>query len=194
MSFKSHAKKHAGKQQSNLDFKMMSFFFSLRDKFRKPINKVKKIGIQTGNTIIDYGCGPGSYTIPAAELTGPGGKVYAVDIHPLAIKKVKKKIKKYNVSNIETIKTDCKMDIKDNSIDIIMCFDVFHAFGAKEGSILKEFCRVLDKNGFLLINDHHYQEDELLSKVLNHEIFDLMRKEEDLYFWNLKRIRKETEN
>ena len=73
------------------------------------------------------------------------------------------------------IKTDCKMDIQDNSIDIIVCFDVFHAFGAKEVCILKEFCRVLNKNGFLLINDHHYQEDELLSKVLNHEMFDLMR-------------------
>ena len=184
MSIKSHGNKYAGKQQSNLDFKVMSFFFSLRDKFKKPINKVEKIGIQTGNTIIDYGCGLGSYTIPAAELTGPEGKVYAVDIHPLAIKNVQKKIKKYDLQNIDTIKTDCKMDIKDNSIDIIMCIDVFHAFGAKEAIILKEFYRILNQNGFLLVNDHHYQEDELLSKVLNHKIFALMKKEDDLYFFN----------
>ncbi len=75
------------------------------------------------------------------------------------------------------------MDINDNSIDIIICFDVFHAFGAKEESILKEFSRVLNKNGFLLINDHHYKEDELVSKVLSHKIFALKRKKEDFYFF-----------
>jgi len=184
MSMKSHGKKYTGKQQSNLDFKFMSYFFSLRDKIKKPINKVGKIGIQTGNTIIDYGCGPGSYTFPAAELAGPKGKVYAVDIHPMAIKNVQKKIKKYNVHNIDTIKTDCKMDIQDETIDIIMCIDVFHAFGENETNILKEFYRVLNQNGYLLVNDHHYQEDELVSKVLNHKIFTLMKKEDDLYFFN----------
>ncbi len=184
MSTKSQIKKHPEKKQSNLDFKIMSFFFSLRDIFKKPINKIKKIGIKKGDTIIDYGCGPGSYTIPAAKLTGPEGKVYAVDIHPLAIKTIQKKIKKYNLNNIETVKTDCAMDIEDNSIDIIICFDVFHAFEAKEESILREFSRVLNKNGFLLMNDHHYKGDELLSKVLNHKIFDLSRKKDDLYYFS----------
>jgi ubiquinone/menaquinone biosynthesis C-methylase UbiE len=76
------------------------------------------------------------------------------------------------------------MDIQDETIDIIMCIDVFHAFGENETNILKEFYRVLNQNGYLLVNDHHYQEDELVSKVLNHKIFTLMKKEDDLYFFN----------
>ena len=29
--------------------------------------------------VIDYGCGPGRYTLPIAKLVGPKGKVFAVD-------------------------------------------------------------------------------------------------------------------
>ncbi len=47
--------------------------------------------IKPGTHVLDYGCGPGNYTIVAAELVGPSGKVYAVDIHPLAIREVQNK-------------------------------------------------------------------------------------------------------
>jgi len=36
--------------------------------------------------VLDYGCGPGSYIKPLLELVGCSGKIFALDIHPLAIK------------------------------------------------------------------------------------------------------------
>ena len=79
------------KTQSNLDFKMMAFCFAIRDKFKDPLKKIKKANIKPGDYVLDYGCGPGSYALIAAEVVGPTGKIFAADIHPLAIKKVKKK-------------------------------------------------------------------------------------------------------
>ncbi|MDG6957930.1 MAG: methyltransferase domain-containing protein, partial [Nitrososphaerota archaeon] len=41
--------------------------------------------VSSGSSVADLGCGPGYFTIPMAELTGPGGKVYAVDFDAGAV-------------------------------------------------------------------------------------------------------------
>lgn len=69
----------------------MSVLFKIRDKFYSPIEKIRKTNIKQGDFVLDYGCGPGSYTVAAAEVVGSNGKVFAADIHPLALVKVKKK-------------------------------------------------------------------------------------------------------
>lgn len=79
------------KDMTNLNFKFMTFYFTVRDFFSSPINILKQIGISPGSYVLDYGCGSGSYTIPAAQLVGPEGKVYAADIHKLAIREIQKK-------------------------------------------------------------------------------------------------------
>ena len=77
------------KPKSNLDFRLMALTYRFRDFFSPRMNILKEVGIKPGFTILDYGCGPGSYIIPTAELVGKSGKIYALDIHPLAIKSVK---------------------------------------------------------------------------------------------------------
>ena len=64
---------------SNLHFKVMSFEFKFRDLFLPPRKKLNDVGIRPGFHILDYGCGPGSYSIAAAELVGNSGKVRAED-------------------------------------------------------------------------------------------------------------------
>ncbi len=150
--------------KSNLDFKMMSFMFKIRDFFKSPIGKIEKAGIKSGDIVLDYGCGPGSYSIAAAERVGVLGKVYAADIHPLAIKEVEEKAKKKKLTNIETIRTDCNTNIAANSVDIVTCFDVMHGL-SNSSDVLKEFHRVLKPGARLSLDDHHYTESEIISKV-----------------------------
>ena len=166
-----------GKKQSNMDFKFMTFFFRIRDFFKPPIGKIKKAGITDGNVVLDYGCGPGSYTISAAKTVTPNGKVYAADINPLAIKAVKKKALKYDLKNIETIITDCNTGLDNNSVDVVFCFDVMHAIEDKE-SILKEFHRVLKPKGTFSFDDHHSEESEIESLVTSNGLFSLVEKKE----------------
>ncbi|MFX1257810.1 MAG: class I SAM-dependent methyltransferase [Promethearchaeota archaeon] len=179
----SHVKKRQDNPQSNLDYKIMSFFFAIRDKFKDPMRKVKKINIKEGNFVLDYGCGPGSFTISAAKKVGASGKVFAVDIHPLAIKKVQKKALKKGLKNIETILTNCKTELKNNSIDIIICFDTFHCLKDQE-SILGEFFRILKPASLLFIDDHHMQENEIISRITEQSIFRFVEKIEDIYVFS----------
>ncbi|MFX1313552.1 MAG: class I SAM-dependent methyltransferase, partial [Promethearchaeota archaeon] len=114
------------KKQSNLDFRCMSFFFKIRDKFHPPIKKIKNADIKQGEIVLDYGCGSGSYTIATFEKVGPNGKVIAADIHPLALEKVRKKAEKIGYNNIEIIQTDCATGLDDEYVDKVICFDVLH--------------------------------------------------------------------
>ena len=168
------------KKQSNIDFRFMSFFFKIRDKFHPPIKKIRKANIKQGEIVLDYGCGSGSYTIAAVEKIGPNGKVIAADIHPLALKKVRKKAGKMGYTNIETIQTDCATGLGDESINVVICFDVLHDIPISN-DILKEFHRVLKPNATLSFDDHHMNEDEIIDFITSKGFFKLSEKKDKQY-------------
>jgi ubiquinone/menaquinone biosynthesis C-methylase UbiE len=168
------------KSQSNIDFKFMSFFFKIRDFFKSPMKKIEKAEIKPGDVILDYGCGPGSYSIAAAKIVGPSGKIYASDINPSAIKEVNKRTLKNELKNVETIQTDCKTGLEPNSIDVIICFDVLHGIEDKI-CILKEFYRVLKPESILSFDDHHMKEIEILERLTSEGLFRLVDKKDNQY-------------
>jgi ubiquinone/menaquinone biosynthesis C-methylase UbiE len=70
----------------------------------------------------DLGCGPGYYTLPLAEVVGPEGKIYTVDLNEKAIRALEKKANKLGIHNIEahaTTAADLSF-IKDKSVDFIL--------------------------------------------------------------------------
>lgn len=168
------------KKQSNMDFRLMSFFFKIRDKFYSPEEKIKKADIKQGESVLDYGCGSGSYTLVAVEKVGLTGKVFAADIHPLALKKVRKKAEKKGYNNIETIQTDCNTGLESASIDKIICFDVLHDIEGKN-NIINEFHRILKPNSILSFDDHHMNEDEILEIITSEGLFKLIEKIDKQY-------------
>ena len=92
------------KKMSNFAFKMMANAgMPIRNLFMPPAKMLGEVEINPGYKVLDYGCGPGAFTIMIAEIIGPSGIVYALDIHPLAIKAVEQKARKKNLSNIKTL-------------------------------------------------------------------------------------------
>jgi len=161
----------------NLHFGFMSFGFRFRDIFLPRMNILKEVGIKPGFHALDYGCGPGSYIIPLAELVGKSGKIYALDIHLLAIQSVQSIAAKKKLTNVETICSDCKTGLPDKSIDVILLYDTFHALSDSSG-VLEELHRVLKPNGILSFSDHHLKEDEIVSKITGKGLFRLSSKGE----------------
>lgn len=158
--------------QSNLDFSLMSFSYKFRD-FLLPRKKIlEEVGIKPGFRVLDYGCGPGSYIIPLAELVGKSGKIYALDIHPLAIRMVQNIASKRKLANVETIYSNCKTGLPDNSVDVVLLYDTFHGLSDPDG-VLEELHRVLKPDGILSLSDHHMKEDEIASRVTNKGLFKL---------------------
>lgn len=116
--------------------------------------------VEEGQSFLDYGCGTGDFTIPAATIVGKRGKVYALDRSPRQLKIVKKKASKAGLPNIVTICSDNKTGLSDECIDIVWICDAFHEIRQKR-AVLEEMHRVLKSEGVLAIYDG--MRDEILS-------------------------------
>ena len=174
------------KPMDNFHFRGMSFWFRIRDSFLPRKNILAEVGIKSGFSILDYGCGSGSYTIAAAQLAGKSGKIYALDIHPLAVQRVQSTASKKRLTNIETILSDCATGLPDESIDVALLYDTLHDL-SKPDEVLAELHRVLKPNGILSFNDHHIKEEnEIMSKITDKGLFELSSKGKRVYNFSKK--------
>lgn len=168
------------KPMPNLAFQFMSLAFKVRDFLLPRKNVLKEVGIKPGFHILDYGCGPGSYSVIAAGMIGPTGKVYALDIHPLAIRRVRETATKKGLTNIHTISSDCATGLENATMDVVLLYDIFHHLSNPE-AVLKELHRVLKPDGILSFSDHHMKEDNILSNITGKGFFKLSRKGKKTY-------------
>ena len=128
---------------------------------------LREAGVKKGQTVLDYGCGPGIFTIPCARIVGGEGKVYALEVRSHVLERVKEKAKNEGLSNIETIMLDSSRfatDLLDESADVILVYDVMHKINNKQG-LLKELHRVLRRDGFLSIFPMHIGTDKMLEII-----------------------------
>jgi SAM-dependent methyltransferase len=134
------------KPMSWLVFKIMTLIMSIRKKFRNIKEEINLAGINAGDYILDFGCGIGFNTIPAAQKVKKQGKVFALDISSQAIEVVKNKATKNKLENIETILSDCNTGLEDKSIDIVYLHNTLPLVREKE-RVLSEIHRVLKIGG-----------------------------------------------
>ena len=167
-------------RQPGLDLELMSLTFKIRDFFSPRKNILEEAGIKKGFHVLDYGCGPGSYIIPLAEIIGKSGKIYALDVNPFAIRKVKNIVSKKHLKNVETICSDCETGLPDESMDMILLYDTLHDLNEPE-KVLRELHRVLKSNGILSLSDHHMKENEIVNAVTGRGLFKLLKKGKKTY-------------
>ena len=173
------------KPMSHFDFKFMSVGYKFRDFFRPRINVLEKVGIKPGFHVLDYGCGPGGYIIPLTKLVGESGRVYALDIHPLAVQKVQDIVSKKKLRNVGIILSDCRTGLPDNSLDVVLLYDAYHHLGDPD-MVIKELYRVLKPDGILSFSDHHMKENEIVASVTNNRLFKLLKKGRRTYTFSKK--------
>jgi ubiquinone/menaquinone biosynthesis C-methylase UbiE len=149
----------------NSAFRIMSLIFVIRDRLASPWSVLDQFGIERGQTVVDYGCGPGSYLRRASELVGPEGRVLAVDIHELAIKAVMKRIDKERLANVTAVRANGKgSSLPDETADVIYALDMFHM--VREPKVfLRELKRICKGTGLLYIDNDHQSRKEASLKI-----------------------------
>jgi len=119
---------------------------------------LQQIGIRSGQTVLDFGCGLGMYTIPVAKIVGEQGRVYALDKDKEALDELTRRAKSAGLKNIRRMETSGKLgiDLADESVDVVFLFDVFHSFYFPQADdrkkLLGEIYRVMKPSAFLSIS------------------------------------------
>lgn len=165
---------------SNIWFRLMALEFQIRDYRHPRADILKEVGLKQGFQVLDYGCGPGGYMLPASKLIGETGKLYALDVLPIAINMVKDIAAKNGLKNVETILSDCATGLPNESVDAVLLYDVFHDL-EDQTAVLKEIHRVLKPDGVLSFSDHHLKEQDILLSVDDGKLFKWRRKDEHTY-------------
>jgi SAM-dependent methyltransferase len=149
-----------------IHFKMMSFVHeTLYSLFRDPYQALDDAGLKPGQKVLEVGCGPGFFTVPAARTVGEQGSVTALDISPLAVRRVEHKIEQAGVANARTVLADAaQTDLPSQGFDLIFVFGFAHSVGDLE-DILIELHRLLKPAGTLSVEGPLQVPNELFRPV-----------------------------
>jgi ubiquinone/menaquinone biosynthesis C-methylase UbiE len=146
-------------------FKTLAFFAGMRHTVRKPRSVLEDIGINEGDSVLDFFCGPGDYSIAAAELVGKKGSVNALDIHPLALETVESRAERRGISNLYTIFSDLETGMEKQSVDTVLLYGVLHRTSDKK-ILIREMRRILKPGGIVSISGPRMSKDSLISMMM----------------------------
>jgi len=127
----------------------------------RALHVLERIGIMRGQTVLDFGCGSGTYTIPAAKIVGEQGRVYALDKDKEALDELMQKAESTGSRNIERMQTSGKLeiDLTDESVDVVLLFDVFHFYYFPQARdrirLLSEIYRIMKRCAFMSVWPKH---------------------------------------
>jgi len=129
------------------------------------IRILQRVGIKNGQTVLDFGCGSGTYTIPVAKIVGKQGNVHALDKDKNALDNLMKKAKLDDLKNIRRMATsgELSIDLPDESVDMSLIFDVFHRYYFPQiedrKRLLDEIYRITKINGFVSVWPKHMESE-----------------------------------
>lgn len=114
-----------------------------------------ELELNPDTVLLDLASGVGNYTLPAAEIIGENGAVYAVDLWQEGIEELGYRASELGLKNITAINADASKEIplEDKFVDTCLIATALHDLAevnAAEGA-LGEIARVLKPGGRLVI-------------------------------------------
>ena len=111
-----------------------------------------RLSVKPGHRVADIGCGSGYFTFRLAARVGSEGKVYAVDIDPEAINKVKLRKEREKLLQVEPTLGASADPRLPGGLDAVLIDDTYHEFREFDVMMQAVF-RALKPGGRLVIID-----------------------------------------
>jgi ubiquinone/menaquinone biosynthesis C-methylase UbiE len=131
---------------------------------------LRKIGIRRGQTVLDFGCGSGNYTIPAARIVGEEGRVYALDKDERALDELMQRAETEGLRNIRRIETSGEVEIRldTESVDAVLLYDIFWYFPLSDDrltKLLSEVYSIATTDALISVYPKHINSEQLKDKI-----------------------------
>lgn len=109
--------------------------------------------IRSGDRVLDIGAGSGTDTLIASRLVGDRGKVWALDITPAMLAKLRATLRAAGVRNVEVIEGDAeRIPLPDGSVDVATSNGVLNLVPDKRRAFAEIF-RVVRPEGRVQVAD-----------------------------------------
>jgi ubiquinone/menaquinone biosynthesis C-methylase UbiE len=129
-----------------------------RELEENPEAALDAIGIKPGMVVADVGAGTGYMTLRMAVRVGSSGKVYANDVQPDMLRRLRQNAAKQRLTNIETVlgtETDPKLPA--GKLDLILLVDVYHEFSQPQ-KMLQKLREALKPDGRLVLLEYRKED------------------------------------
>jgi predicted methyltransferase len=128
---------------------------------------LKSLDIKPGQAVCDMGCGNGFYTLQMAELVGPTGRVYAVDVQNEMLHMLAERAKQAKIRNIKPVLgTLIDPKLPAAQLDLVLLVDVYHEFSHPE-EMLRSIRASLKPHGRLALVEFRLEDPDVPIKLLH---------------------------
>ena len=132
-----------------------------------PVELLRTLGVKHGDHVLEIGCGPGFYTVGASAAVGSDGIVYAFDINLYAIRYLRTKLNKLDITNVVAEDRNAnESGLPDNSVDFAFLFGVPRVAGGID-QLIQETIRVLKSNGILAVGAERGRASSVVQTLLD---------------------------
>ena len=129
-----------------------------REKEENPEAALDALGLRPGMIVADVGAGTGYMSLRMAKRVGPAGKVYANDLQPEMLQRLRDNAAIAGITNITTVQGD-EVDPKlpAGRIDLVLLVDVYHEF-SKPREMIEKIREALKPDGRLVLLEYRKED------------------------------------
>jgi len=131
-----------------------SLLEALRKRRAPPEARLAEAGLRKGMKVADIGAGYGYFALPAAEIVGEEGMVYAVEPNPKRAEEISRRVEERGIKNIEVLITGAEelAGIPTGGVDVAISMASFHHFADAQTALL-ELRRIVKPGGLVYVRD-----------------------------------------
>jgi ubiquinone/menaquinone biosynthesis C-methylase UbiE len=122
--------------------------------FLHPERIARYFDLRPGMVVADFGAGGGYFTIPAARLVGPEGKVFAIDIQKQSLDNIRSKAALEHLRHIEAVWADLESPrgsrLPNHAADFVIIANILFQIEKKQ-ELFNEANRILRAGGRLAV-------------------------------------------
>jgi len=132
-----------------------------RESEENPEGALDAIKITAGMVVADVGAGTGYMTLKMAIRVGESGKVYAEDVQPEMLRRLRANAAAAKLTNIQTVLgAEADPKLPPNTLDLILLVDVYHEFSQPQ-RMLRKMREALKPDGRLVLLEYRKEDPSI---------------------------------
>jgi ubiquinone/menaquinone biosynthesis C-methylase UbiE len=132
-----------------------------REAEEQPERALDALNLKPGMVVADIGAGVGYMSLRMAKRVGPSGKVYANDLQPEMLAKLRENAARGGIANVITVLGDvADPKLPLNTMDLVLLADVYHEFSQPE-QMLRKIRETLKPDGRLVLLEYRAEDPRI---------------------------------